>query len=173
MKLPVFSQSTLRFKRIRPGWNVRRSPLSANALSHHLEIESIGMDGAFNYDDKESFRIEKRSTQTTKVNLFTAINDSLSIALSSDPTAILFGQDVAFGGVFRCSSDLRSKFGSKRVFNTPLNENGIAGLAIGYASTGSTAIAEIQFADYVFPGKSFIVLFNTNFSMRTVALMSR
>ena len=167
------NQSTFRVKRCPSFWNFRKSLMSANALSHRLEIESIGMDGVFGNDDKGSFYKEKKNLPTAKMNLFTAVNDSLSIALSTDPTAILFGQDVAFGGVFRCSSDLRSKFGSKRVFNTPLNENGIAGLAIGYASTGSTAIAEIQFADYVFPGKSFIVLFNTNFSMRTVALMSR
>jgi 2-oxoisovalerate dehydrogenase E1 component beta subunit len=58
---------------------------------------------------------------------------------------------VAFGGVFRCSVGLKEEFGSSRVFNTPLCEQGIAGFAIGYASMGKTAIAEIQFADYIFP----------------------
>jgi len=58
---------------------------------------------------------------------------------------------VAFGGVFRCTVDLRDKFGKDRVFNTPLCEQGIAGFAIGMAAMGSTAIAEIQFADYIFP----------------------
>jgi 2-oxoisovalerate dehydrogenase E1 component beta subunit len=41
--------------------------------------------------------------------------------------------------------------GAHRVFNTPLSEQGIAGFAIGLASNGSTAIAEIQFADYIYP----------------------
>jgi 2-oxoisovalerate dehydrogenase E1 component beta subunit len=41
--------------------------------------------------------------------------------------------------------------GKERVFNTPLSEQGIAGFAIGLASMGHTAIAEIQFADYIFP----------------------
>lgn len=41
--------------------------------------------------------------------------------------------------------------GSERVFNTPLTEQGIAGFAAGYAAMGGTAIAEIQFADYIFP----------------------
>ncbi len=41
--------------------------------------------------------------------------------------------------------------GSDRVFNTPLSEQGIVGFAIGVASAGATAIAEIQFADYIFP----------------------
>ena len=47
--------------------------------------------------------------------------------------------------------DLKEKFGKERVFNTPLSEQGIAGFAIGLASVGYTAIAEIQFADYIFP----------------------
>lgn len=46
---------------------------------------------------------------------------------------------------------LKEKFGEHRVFNTPLTEQGIAGLAIGMASMGMPAIAEIQFADYIFP----------------------
>jgi hypothetical protein len=89
--------------------------------------------------------------EKVSMNLFTAINDAMSIAMETDETAIVFGEDVAFGGVFRCSQNLRDKFGSDRVFNTPLSENGIAGFAIGYAATGGTAIGEIQFADYIFP----------------------
>ena len=56
------------------------------------------------------------------MNLFTAINDGLRVALETDPMAVLFGEDVAFGGVFRCSMGLREKFGKGRVFNTPLSE---------------------------------------------------
>jgi pyruvate/2-oxoglutarate/acetoin dehydrogenase E1 component len=95
--------------------------------------------------------------ETRKMNLFTAVNDAMAIALETDPTAIVFGEDVAFGGVFRCSQDLRDRFGADRVFNTPLSENGIAGFAIGYAATGGTAIAEIQFADYIYPAFDQIV----------------
>jgi 2-oxoisovalerate dehydrogenase E1 component beta subunit len=46
---------------------------------------------------------------------------------------------------------LAEKYGKSRVFNTPLVEQGIAGFAIGMAAVGHTPIAEIQFADYVFP----------------------
>jgi len=95
--------------------------------------------------------------ETTKMNLFTAINDAMRIALKTDESAILFGEDVAFGGVFRCSMGLREEFGEDRVFNTPLCEQGIAGFGIGYASMGKTAIAEIQFADYIFPAFDQIV----------------
>lgn len=56
----------------------------------------------------------------------------------------MFGEDVAFGGVFRCTVGLRDEFGSDRVFNSPLSEQGIAGFGIGYASMGKTAIAEMQ-----------------------------
>jgi 2-oxoisovalerate dehydrogenase E1 component beta subunit len=89
--------------------------------------------------------------ETKKLNLFQAVNEALSTALESDEKAVIFGEDVAFGGVFRCTMGLAEKFGKRRVFNSPLVEQGIAGFAIGMASVGYTPIAEIQFADYVFP----------------------
>lgn len=94
---------------------------------------------------------------TERMNLFTAINNAMAIALRTDESAVVFGEDVAFGGVFRCTQTLREEFGESRVFNTPLSENGIAGFAIGYASMGGTAIGEIQFADYIFPAFDQIV----------------
>lgn len=75
----------------------------------------------------------------------------------SYPSAKVFGEDVKFGGVFRCTSGLEQKYGVDRVFNTPLSEQGIAGFAIGVAVAGHTAIAEIQFADYIFPAFDQIV----------------
>lgn len=53
--------------------------------------------------------------------------------------------------------DLQTEFGSDRVFNTPLTEQGIAGFAIGAAAEGMKPVAEIQFADYVFPAFDQIV----------------
>ena len=94
---------------------------------------------------------------TKRMNLFTALNDAMRIALETDESAVVFGEDVAFGGVFRCSVGLKEQFGQDRVFNTPLCEQGIAGFAIGYAAMGKTAIAEIQFADYIFPAFDQIV----------------
>lgn len=85
------------------------------------------------------------------MNMFQAINNALEIAMKTDESTLVFGEDVAFGGVFRCTMGLQEKFGVSRVFNTPLCEQGIAGFAIGATSVGSTAIAEIQFADYIFP----------------------
>ncbi|KAI5284009.1 hypothetical protein KEM52_003137, partial [Ascosphaera acerosa] len=80
-----------------------------------------------------------------------AINSALRTALAQSDQVLLFGEDVAFGGVFRCSVDLQMEFGAERVFNTPLTEQGIVGFAIGAAAQGFRPVAEIQFADYVFP----------------------
>ncbi|RVE62165.1 hypothetical protein OJAV_G00154440 [Oryzias javanicus] len=95
--------------------------------------------------------------ETQKMNLFQSITSALDNVLSSDPTAVIFGEDVAFGGVFRCTVGLRDKYGKDRVFNTPLCEQGIVGFGIGAAVAGATAIAEIQFADYIFPAFDQIV----------------
>ncbi|XP_035606483.1 2-oxoisovalerate dehydrogenase subunit beta, mitochondrial isoform X2 [Oncorhynchus keta] len=94
---------------------------------------------------------------TTKMNLFQSVTSALDNTLSSDPTAVIFGEDVAFGGVFRCTVGLRDKYGKDRVFNTPLCEQGIVGFGIGAAVAGATAIAEIQFADYIYPAFDQIV----------------
>ncbi|XP_057250577.1 2-oxoisovalerate dehydrogenase subunit beta 1, mitochondrial isoform X3 [Beta vulgaris subsp. vulgaris] len=74
------------------------------------------------------------------VNLFSAINQALHIALDSDPryscfdSAYVFGEDVSFGGVFRCTIGLAERFGANRIFNTPLCEQGIVGFGIGLAA---------------------------------------
>ncbi|CAK8671335.1 unnamed protein product [Clavelina lepadiformis] len=94
---------------------------------------------------------------TEKMNLFQSLTSAMDISLSSDPTTLVFGEDVAFGGVFRCTVDLKEKYGQDRVFNTPLCEQGIAGFAIGAAVAGSTVVAEMQFADYIFPAFDQIV----------------
>ena len=92
-----------------------------------------------------------KSSPTNRQNLFQSINSALTHALRTDERVLLFGEDVAFGGVFRCSMNLATEFGSERVFNTPLSEQGIVGFAIGCAAQGMKPIAEIQFADYMYP----------------------
>ena len=86
-----------------------------------------------------------------RLNLCEAVNSALRTALKSSNKTLCFGEDVAFGGVFRCTVNLQSEFGSDRVFNTPLTEQGLIGTAIGAAAEGMKPVAEIQFADYVFP----------------------
>ena len=97
-------------------------------------------------------------SKLAKMNLLQAINSGLDIAMASDQRVVCFGEDVAeFGGVFRATSHLQHKYGQARCFNTPLSEQGIAGFAIGLAAQGSIAVAEIQFADYIFPAFDQIV----------------
>ncbi len=94
----------------------------------------------------------------SKMNLLQAINNALDIAMTADKNALCFGEDVGhFGGVFRATSKLQEKHGKTRCFNTPLTEQGVLGFANGLASQGTTAIAEIQFADYIFPAFDQIV----------------
>ncbi len=92
-----------------------------------------------------------RNSSASRLNLFQAVNSALAHALRSDDRVLVFGEDVAFGGVFRCSMNLATEFGSDRVFNTPLSEQGLIGFAIGCAAQGMKPVAEIQFADYVYP----------------------
>ena len=99
----------------------------------------------------QSSAIYPKNASSTRQNLFQAINSALSYSLRTDERTLIFGEDVAFGGVFRCSMGLLGDFGPERVFNTPLSEQGIVGFAIGCAAQGMKPIAEIQFADYVYP----------------------
>lgn len=100
---------------------------------------------------------EIRNGPTKKMNLFQAVGDAMNIALAEDDSVLVFGEDVAFGGVFRCTMKLAETHGSERVFNTPLNEGAIVGFGVGLAAAGMRPVAEIQFADYVFPAFDQIV----------------
>jgi 2-oxoisovalerate dehydrogenase E1 component beta subunit len=93
-----------------------------------------------------------------QMNMLHAINNALDIAMDEDESTLCFGEDVGhFGGVFRATSGLQDKYGKTRCFNTPLVEQGIIGFANGLAAQGSRPIAEIQFADYIFPAFDQIV----------------
>jgi len=93
-----------------------------------------------------------------QMNMLHAINNALDIAMGEDESTLCFGEDVGhFGGVFRATSGLQEKHGKSRCFNTPLVEQGIIGFANGLAAQGSRPIAEIQFADYIFPASDQIV----------------
>ena len=73
--------------------------------------------------------------------------------LERDDDVVVFGEDVGyFGGVFRCTEGLQAKYGAHRVFDTPIAEGGIIGVAVGMGAYGLRPVAEIQFADYVYPG---------------------
>ncbi|HET8791511.1 MAG TPA: transketolase C-terminal domain-containing protein [Modicisalibacter sp.] len=103
-----------------------------------------------------------------KMNMLQAINNALDIAMAANDKVICFGEDVGiFGGVFRATSHLQEKYGRDRCFNTPLVEQGIIGFANGLAAQGSTPVAEIQFADYIFPAFDQIVNETAKFRYRS------
>ena len=87
------------------------------------------------------------------LTMIEAINDALDTMLARDPDVVIFGEDVGyFGGVFRATHGLQKKFGKNRVFDTPINECGIIGAAVGMGAYGLRPVPEIQFADYIYPG---------------------
>ncbi|MFV0558530.1 MAG: alpha-ketoacid dehydrogenase subunit beta [Enterococcus sp.] len=80
-----------------------------------------------------------------------AITDALALELENDENVLVFGEDVGNnGGVFRATQGLQEQFGEERVFDTPLAESGIGGLAFGLALEGFRPIPEIQFFGFVF-----------------------
>ena len=104
----------------------------------------------------------------SKMNMLQAINSAIMIEMQENKRSCVFGEDVGhFGGVFRATSGLQEKFGKERVFNTPLVEQGIIGFANGLAALGYTTIAEIQFADYIFPAFDQIVNETAKFRYRS------
>ncbi len=92
----------------------------------------------------------KEEKKISKITLIEGITQALAYELKTDPDVVIFGEDVGInGGVFRATAGLQEKFGPKRVFDTPLAENMIAGLATGMAMQGLKPVAEIQFMGFI------------------------
>src|SRR5271170_7181599 len=92
------------------------------------------------------------------MNMIQALNSAMDIMLMKDPSVVIMGEDVGyFGGVFRATEGLQRKYGEHRVIDTPIAEGGIVGTAIGMSVNGLRPVAEIQFADYIYPGFDQIV----------------
>jgi len=92
------------------------------------------------------------------MNMIQALNSAMDTLLDGDPDVVIFGEDAGyFGGVFGATAGLQEKYGLDRVFDAPINEAAIMAMSIGMAAKGLKPIAEIQFADYIFPGFDQIV----------------
>ncbi len=92
------------------------------------------------------------------MNIIQAVNDALRVEMRLDGRVVVFGEDVGnFGGVFRATQGLQEEFGADRVFDTPLAEAGIVGVAVGMAMNGLRPVPEIQFADFIYPAFDQIV----------------
>jgi len=98
--------------------------------------------------------LDARGAQVmASMNMIQALNSAMDIMLKKDPSVVLMGEDVGyFGGVFRATEGLQRKYGEQRVIDTPIAEGGIVAAAIGMSVNGLRPVAEIQFADYIYPG---------------------
>ncbi|USX52872.1 alpha-ketoacid dehydrogenase subunit beta [Lentzea sp. HUAS12] len=93
-----------------------------------------------------------------KMTMAQAINAALRDAIAEDDSVVVFGEDVAqLGGVFRVTDGLHREFGESRVFDTPLAESGIVGMAVGMAMNGMRPVVEMQFDAFAYPAFEQIV----------------
>lgn len=93
-----------------------------------------------------------------EITLVEAVTQALAYELARDEDVVVFGEDVGKnGGVFRATQGLQERFGEKRVFDTPLAESMIAGLAIGMSTQGLKPVAEFQFMGFIYPAMNQII----------------
>lgn len=92
------------------------------------------------------------------ITLIEAVTQALAYELQHDENVVVFGEDVGKnGGVFRATVGLQDRFGEKRVFDSPLAESMIAGLAIGMSLQGLKPVAEFQFMGFIYPAMNQII----------------
>ncbi|NIB56042.1 alpha-ketoacid dehydrogenase subunit beta [Agrobacterium tumefaciens] len=88
----------------------------------------------------------------TRMTMIEAVRSAMDVSMERSDDVVVFGEDVGyFGGVFRATQGLQSKYGKTRCFDAPISESGIVGTAIGMAAYGLRPCVEIQFADYMYP----------------------
>jgi pyruvate dehydrogenase E1 component beta subunit len=103
-----------------------------------------------------------------ELNLVEAITQALAYELEHDENVLVFGEDVGKnGGVFRATAGLQERFGERRVFDTPLAESMIAGMAIGMSLQGLKPVAEFQFMGFIYPAMNQIISHAARFRNRT------
>jgi len=106
----------------------------------------------------------------TVMNMIQALNSAHDVMMERDAKVVAMGEDIGyFGGVFRVTEHLQKKYGKSRVFDTPISENGIIAAAVGMAAYGLRPVAEIQFADYIYPAFDQIVSEAARMRYRTAA----
>lgn len=112
--------------------------------------------------------MNERNGEAKRLALLEAVNLALHRAMAEDETVVVLGEDVGVnGGVFRATLGLRERFGFKRVLDTPLAENMIAGLSIGMAAQGLKPVMEIQFMGFIYAAMEQLVSHASRLRNRT------
>ena len=94
----------------------------------------------------------------TELTLAKAINEGLRKSMEDNPKVLLLGEDIGkLGGVFRVTDGLQKKHGDQRVFDAPIAEGGMLGVAVGMGAYGLRPVVEIQFADYIYPATDQLI----------------
>src|SRR5206468_1082207 len=103
-------------------------------------------------------KLEKEVLRPGKYRIGDTVNKALRAGLEEDPRRVLFGEDIEDpkGGVFRLTQRLSTEF-PKQVFNSPLAESTILGVACGLAAYGKRPVFELQFIDFIYPGFNQLV----------------
>ena len=87
-------------------------------------------------DHNSNIQLDTAMTTTT-MTMIQALRSAMDVMLERDDNVVVFGQDVGyFGGVFRCTEGLQTKYGTSRVFDAPISESGIVGVAVGMGAYG-------------------------------------
>ena len=122
---------------------IAKDPVSENAAKYVYDESGY----------REGLEYEKSKSFGKPIVMVDAINHALQEEMERNDKMYIFGEDIADdkGGVFAATKGLSSKFGTERVFNSPLSESSIAGVATGMALTGLKPVVEIQFGDYIWP----------------------
>src|SRR5438132_521145 len=113
-------------------------------------------------------KIDKEVLPPGKYRIGDTVNKTLRLGLKEDSRRVIFGEDVEDpkGGVFRLTQKLSTEF-PKQVFNSPLAESTILGVACGLAAYGRRPVFELQFIDFIYPGFNQLVTNISNLRWRT------
>src|SRR6266540_1784067 len=113
-------------------------------------------------------KVNKEVLPPGKYRIGDTVNKTLRVGLEEDPRRMIFGEDIEDpkGGVFRLTQKLSTEF-PKQVFNSPLAESTILGVACGLASYGKRPVFELQFIDFIYPGFNQLVTNISNLRWRS------
>jgi 2-oxoisovalerate dehydrogenase E1 component len=138
----------------------RRGAPDPGRVRRYLFSE-MAADGSIELQQQGGIRCEgaapppgtlQANPQGPRINLVTAVRRTLEHELAVNPRLLVFGEDVGRkGGVHAATLGLQEKFGTERVFDTSLSEEGIVGRAVGMAAAGLMPVPEIQFRKYADP----------------------